>query len=115
MSPVPVKDLKARAARRPRPKTHGDRILDFLQKKPDLGWRAVEIARKLELDPYTVGSVLRRLRTHGYVDQIDEHWFALDDHEVAQIQGMRMTMRLADEKLGPEDPADWPLLPPRKD
>jgi hypothetical protein len=62
------------------------------------------------MDLHTLGSVLRRLRARALIDQIDAHWFALDDADIAKLHGMRLTTRLANEKWGPEDPADWPLI-----
>lgn len=116
MSPIPVEQLRFRGrhGKRPRPGTQADRILAFLREQPDQAWRAIEVARKLRWDVNSVGSVLRRLRVRGLIDELEEHWFALDDAEVAKRQAMLWTNRLADEKLGPERAEDWPLLPPRR-
>lgn len=117
MSPIPLRELRARAARKgPRPGTLADRLLAVLRKDEAQAWRAVELARKCKADVHTVGTTLRRLRARGLVDQLDEHWFAIDDAEVAKFQAMLITTRLADERLGPERLEDWPAvdLPPRR-
>lgn len=113
MSPMPVEKLRGRVtgARLPRPGTNPERVLDFLRADEGQGWRAVELSATLEMDPNTIGSVLRRLRSRGLVDMIDEHWFALADDEIAKRHAMLITTRLANEKLGPEDPDDWPTIP----
>lgn len=110
MSPIPLRELKARAgkAKGPREGTLGDRVLAKLRKGHDQAWRASELARALKADVHTVGSALRRLRQRGLVDKLDEHWFALDDRAIAQHQAMVLTTRLANDKWGPEDPRDWP-------
>jgi DNA-binding transcriptional ArsR family regulator len=108
MCPVPLKELRARPrAKEPRPGTVATKILDFLRKHSEEGWRASELARELEMDPPSVGTILRRLRARGLVDQLKEHWFALEDQEVARRQAALVTNRLANEKWGPEEPDDW--------
>ena len=113
MSPVSVKELRARRANEglPRPGTNPERVLGFLRGHRDQGWRAVELSANLGIEPNTLGSVCRRLRQKGLIDMIDEHWFALEDREVAKRQAMRFGTRLANEKLGPEDARDWPTVP----
>lgn len=110
MSPMSLRNLRERQleVRHPRPGTHLERALKFLRAHPKDGWRAVELSKRLDIDEHTLGAALRRLRQRGLVDKIDEHWFALPDNEVAKIVAMRMTTRLANEKWGTEDPADWP-------
>lgn len=107
---MPLRDLRKRPSevRHPRPGSHLESALEFLRAHPKDGWRAVELSKRLDIDEHTLGAALRRLRQRGLVDKIDEHWFALPDNEVAKIVAMRLTTRLANEKLGPEDPADWP-------
>lgn len=113
MSPIPLRELRERAKKKgPRPRTLADRLLAILQQDEEQAWRAVELARKCKADVHTVGSTLRRLRARGLIDQLDEHWFALDDAEVAKFQALLITTRLADERLGPERLEDW--LPEKK-
>lgn len=111
MSPVPLEELRKRRDNEPRQGTHGDRVLAFLRKHENDGWRAVELSETLDIEQYTLGSVLRRLRKRGLVDVIKEHWFAMSDHDVAVFQSMVYGTRLANEEWGPEDPKDWPSIP----
>jgi len=110
VSPIPVKELRQRGQAKglPRPGTHPDLLLAFLRKNLKDAWRASELSKELGLDAYTIGSVLRRLQQRDLIDKLDEHWFALDDREVAKRQAARATNRLANEKWGPERAADWP-------
>lgn len=112
MAPLPLEDLKARqkSGRLPRPGTQTEAVLAFLRTHEKEGWRAAELSDELGMDPQTLGSLLRRLRARGLVDQIEEHWFALDDREVARRQAILLTTRLANEKWGPENPAEWASL-----
>jgi hypothetical protein len=110
MSPMPLRDLRARAAKgpgQPREGTLAERLLRLLQEDREQAWRAVELARRTRADIHTVGTTLRRLRTRGLIDLLDEHWFALDDQEVAQRQAFAHANRAADERLGKEHFADW--------
>lgn len=114
---MPLGELKRRAgSRHPRPRTLGDRLLEALQADRGQAWRAAELARKLRADLHSVGSALRRLRKNGHIDQLQQHWFALDDREVAQRQASLWTNRRANEKWGPERAEEWPAvdLPPRE-
>lgn len=108
MSPVPVKDLDRLAkAGHPRPDSLPAKVLRALQADQEQAWRASELARKCRADIHAVGSALRRLRARGLVDRKHQHWFALDDAEVAEFQAMLITTRLANERLGPERLEDW--------
>lgn len=112
MCPVPLKELKAKAPlREPRPGTTTQQILVFLRDHREEGWRASELARELDLSPPNVGALLRRLRARGLVDQLKEHWFALEDQEVARRQAALAANRLANETWGPENPDDWAETP----
>lgn len=105
---MPLVDLKAKAPLlEPRPGTATERVLAFLRAHPEEGWRASEVAHALHMSPPSVGTLLRRLRARGLVDQLKEHWFALDDQEVARRQAALVGNRGANEKWGPENPDDW--------
>jgi hypothetical protein len=113
MSPISVDELHRRngKVRLPRPGTNPDRVLDFLRDHIDEAWRGSELSANLDIEIHTLGSVLRRLRARGLIDVKDEHWYALEDDEIAKLQGGILTTRLANEKLGPEDLDDWPSIP----
>jgi len=112
MSPVPVDLLRSgRLAHRPEPESHPGRVLAFLQKHADKAWRAAEVAKALRTDQYTIGAALRRLRGRGLIDKEGPYWFALSERESAQLQMALAVTRAANERWGPEDPADWADLP----
>ncbi|HWG92280.1 MAG TPA: helix-turn-helix domain-containing protein [Candidatus Thermoplasmatota archaeon] len=110
MSPIPLEDLKRGRFPAARPGSNPERVLAFLREHPTEAWRAVEIAAALDIEQHTLGAVLRRLAARGYVGKKEEYWFALDEEETATLQMALAVNRYANEKLGPEDPADWPSI-----
>lgn len=105
--PVSLKELRKR---RPEPVRDGSiakEALDLLRSTPGEAWRPSEIAEKLKVDPKTLSPQLSRLRQRGLIENEKGHWYALDDREVAKRLAMLATARLANEKLGPENPTAW--------
>lgn len=96
--------------RPPRPGSNPDRVLAFLHKHIDEAWRASELSANLDIEIHTLGSALRRLRLRGLIDVKDEHWYALEDDEMAKRQAYLLTTKLANEKWGPERREDWPII-----
>lgn len=112
MSPVSLDALRhGRVVESPKRETHLARALAFLRKHPDDAWRATELAHELGTDAHTIGATLRRLRARGFIDKKGPYWFALSDPDAAKLRVLLAATIEANERLGPEDPADWAHLP----
>lgn len=107
--PVPLKQLRGSAGLRSG--ADPQRVLELLRSTPDEAWRPVEISEKLGIDQRTLSPTLTRLARRGLIDSEMGHWYALDDAQVAKRQAMRLGNRMANERLGKEDPNDWPRIP----
>lgn len=106
--PTPLKELR----RGPSLRDDGTpiRVLTLLRSTPDEAWRPVEISERLEIDQRTLSPTLTRLARKGLIKNEKGHWYALSDREVAKRQAMAMGNRMANERLGKEDPNDWPRI-----
>jgi hypothetical protein len=107
--PVAVKDLLAgkveptlRADQRPA------LVLAHLREHAHHAFTAGELAKLFDTDHRTLRSVLARLHGRGVIDKKGDYWFALDDEEAASRRAFLQTSRDLDERLGREDPSDWP-------
>lgn len=76
----------------PDEETNGRRILEFLADRPDLGFRAGEIAEALDVPRGSVGTTLSRLEERGFVRHKGEYWAvdpeAFDAHAASAV-GLR--------------------------
>lgn len=104
--PVPVDALLRGEA--PTASGNPGRVLKVLRKEPRMAWRAVELASKMKVDQHTLGAVLRRLRVRGLVDKKEEYWFVPTEQDAARLSMLHALTRDLNQRLGPEDPADWP-------
>lgn len=109
--PVAVKDLLAgnveptlRADQRPA------LILAHLRQHVDHAFTAGELAKLFKTDHRTLRSVLARLHTRGVIDKKGDYWFALGDEAAAAKRAFLRASRELDERLGKEDPNDWPSV-----
>lgn len=109
--PVAVKDL---LAGRIEPSLRSDQrpaqTLAFLRERLDHAFSASELAKEFETDHRTMRSVLARLHNRGLVDKKGDYWFALSDEDAASKRAFLRTSRELDERLGKEDPNDWPVV-----
>ncbi|MCO8256557.1 MarR family transcriptional regulator [Haladaptatus sp. AB618] len=73
----------------PNEKTNGRYILEFLADDPELGYRAGELAKELDIPRGSVGTTLSRLETRGLVRHKGEYWAinpeAYDAHTASLI------------------------------
>jgi DNA-binding IclR family transcriptional regulator len=107
--PVAVKDLLAGKVE---PTLRSDQrpalVLAHLRDHQDHAFTAGELAKHFETDHRTLRSVLARLHARGVVDKKGDYWFALSDEDAATKRAFLRTSRDLDERLGKEDPNDWP-------
>lgn len=110
--PVAIKDLLAgkvepslRADQRPA------QVLRFLRRRADHAFTATELAKEFDTDHRTLRSVLARLHSRGLIDKKGDHWFVLGDEAAAAKRAFLRASRELDERLGKEDPSDWPTAP----
>lgn len=110
--PVAVKDL---LAGRVEPSLRSDQrpaqVLAFLRERADHAFSAGELAKEFDTDHRTLRSVLARLHNRGLIDKKGEYWFALDEEAAASKRAFLRASRELDERLGKEDPNDWPSVP----
>lgn len=106
--PVGLDQLRGNAGLREGGDPH--RVLELLRSTPDEAWRPVEISDELGIDQRTLSPTLTRLARRGLIASEKGHWYALDDAEVAKRQAMLLGNRMANERLGKEDPNDWPRI-----
>ncbi|WP_435064370.1 MarR family transcriptional regulator [Halobaculum sp. EA56] len=89
--------------------TNGRRILEFLADRPDLGYRAGELAAELDIPRGSVGTTLSRLEERGLVRHKGEYWAidptAFDAHAASSV-GLRT---VAEEFAGDyyDENPDW--------
>ncbi|SIR96249.1 MarR family protein [Haladaptatus litoreus] len=73
----------------PNENTNGRYILEFLADDPELGYRAGELAKELDIPRGSVGTTLSRLETRGLVRHKGEYWAinpeAYDAHTASLI------------------------------
>jgi len=106
---MPVDFESYRPSDLPDEDTNGRRILEFLARNPELGFRPSELAEELDIPRGSVGTTLRRLEQRGLVRHKGEYWAinaeAYDAHTAAQI-GLRA---VADAFAGDgyDRPDDW--------
>lgn len=109
--PVTVKDLLAGKVE---PSLRADQrpalVLAHLREHPEHAFTAVELAKLFETDHRTLRSVLTRLHSRGVIDKKGDYWFALSDEDTATKRAFLRTARDLDERLGKEDPNDWPTV-----
>jgi len=110
--PVAVRDLLAgnvepnlRSDQRPA------QVLGFLRQRPEHAFSAAELAKEFDTDHRTLRSVLARLHSRGLVDKKGDYWFALSDEDAATKRTFLRASRELDERIGREDPNDWPRVP----
>ena len=107
--PVPLKQLREGTGLRD--DANPQLVLALLRSTPEEAWRPVEISQKLDIDQRTLSPLLTRLARKGLVENEKGHWYALNDRQVAKRQAMILGNRSANERLGTEDPNDWPRIP----
>lgn len=83
-------------------------VLAFLRDRMDRAFSAAELAKEFDTDHRTLRSVLARLQARGLIDKKGDYWFALSDEDTATTRAFLHASRDLDEKLGKEDPNDWP-------
>ena len=85
-----------------------DQVLGFLALNEDHAFKAVEIARRLELDEGTVSTALTRLKERQLVEHKGTYWAITADETRLQSQaGYSRATALFNEQLGDEDKAAW--------
>lgn len=93
----------------PNENTNGRYILEFLADDPDLGYRAGELAKELDLPRGSVGTTLSRLETRGLVRHKGEYWAinpqAYDAH-TASLIGLETVAMQFEGDYYDENP-DW--------
>lgn len=109
--PVAVKDLLAgnveptlRVDQRPA------LVLAHLRTHPDHAFSAAELAKEFDTDHRTMRSVLARLAQRGLIDKKGDYWFALTDEDSATKRAFLRASSDLDDRLGKEDPSDWPTV-----
>ncbi|MFA5860828.1 MAG: hypothetical protein WDA16_03945 [Candidatus Thermoplasmatota archaeon] len=109
--PVAVKDLLSgnvepslRSDQRPA------QVLAYLRGRLDHAFSAAELAKEFDTDHRTIRSVLVRLHARGLIEKKGDYWFALSDEDAATKRAFLRTSRDLDERLGKEDPNDWPTV-----
>lgn len=87
--------------------TQASRVLAFLAANDDRAYRRAEIADATDLDPDVVSSVLSRLEARGLVRHKRPYWAVGDPDRLREASAFSGTVRALDERLGPEDMAEW--------
>lgn len=89
--------------------TNGRRILEFLAKNPDTGYRPSELAEELDIPRGSVGTTLRRLERRGLVRHKGPYW-AIDpgayDAETASAVGLETVAEAFEGDYYDRNP-DW--------
>ena len=93
----------------PNENTNGRYILEFLAEDPDLGYRAGELAKELDIPRGSVGTTLSRLESRGLVRHKGEYWAinpeAYDAHTASLIGLETVSMQFEGDYYD-ENP-DW--------
>ncbi|MFH5800402.1 MarR family transcriptional regulator [Haladaptatus sp. CMAA 1911] len=93
----------------PNENTNGRYILEFLAEDPELGYRAGELAKELDIPRGSVGTTLSRLETRGLVRHKGEYWAinpeAYDAH-TASLIGLETVAMQFEGDYYDENP-DW--------
>lgn len=85
-----------------------DQVLGFLALNEDQAFKAVEIARRLELDEGSVSTALTRLKERELVEHKGTYWaITTDESRLESHAGYSRATALFNEQLGDEDKAAW--------
>ncbi len=107
--PVAVDDLfSGRVEPSLRPEQRPAQVLAYLRARVELAFSAAELGKEFDTDHRTMRSVLARLHSRGLIDKKGDYWFALSDENAAAKRAFLAASRDLDERLGREDPNDWP-------
>lgn len=106
--PLPLANLLQGATGAAGAPTNTTRVRAFLASQPDQAWRAVEVSDALGIDIHTLGAVLRRLLARGLVSRQGAYWFAASERDGARLAALHAITHDLNQRLGLEDPADWP-------
>ena len=84
--------------------SNAGRILRFLAKSPETGYRPVEIYEALDLARGSVGPTLKRLKERGLVRHKEPYWaIAVSPEEVAQLLRVNDAHEMLNARYGEED------------
>ena len=85
-----------------------DQVLGFLALNEDQAFKAVEIARRLELGEGSVSTALTRLKERELVEHKGTYWaITTDETRLQSHAGYSRATALFNEQFGDEDKAAW--------
>src|SRR5687768_7668891 len=106
--PLPVASLLRGAHGAAGADNNAGKVVAFLRAQPDQAWRAIEVSEALGIEIHTLGAVLRRLLSRGLLDKQGAYWFIPTPRDSARLAAVHAVTRDLNERLGIEDPRDWP-------
>jgi len=87
--------------------TNAERVLRFLATHPDQAFTQSEISDATGVKRGSISVVLSRLADRGLVRHRGVYWALGDADAVASYLGVRESTRMANNRFGEEDIAEW--------
>jgi DNA-binding transcriptional ArsR family regulator len=89
------------------PESNAFQILQFLARRPKLGFKPSEIGEAVEIPEGSVSPTLARLEQRGLVEHESPYWSAGDDDRLASLDGTIHTMRAFEERHDDDEFDGW--------
>lgn len=87
--------------------TNAERVVQFLAHNSDKAYKAVEIAREVNVNENSIHPVLNRLESRGLVRHREPYWAIGDLDAVRDAFVFSSTAGTLDRKLGEESRDEW--------
>lgn len=105
---IDIDEFEAKSEEELEGSTNPERVLRFLAENDDRAFEPSTIAREADVDPNSIGAVLKRLEDRGLVRHKASYWAITDDRErLREAASFSATTRALNERLGSEDPSEW--------
>ena len=89
------------------PSSNAFRILQFLARRPELGFTPSEIHDHVDVSEGSLNPTLSRLEDRGLVEHESPYWSAAEDDRLAALDGTMASMVAFEERHGGDDFDGW--------
>lgn len=89
------------------PDSNAHRVLSFLVKYPDLGFKPSEIRERVDVPKGSLNPTLSRLEERDLVEHEPPYWSAADDDRIGAMAGTLYSMQAFEDRYGDDEFDGW--------